>query len=284
MDSILEIIKRRISCRTYSDQPVEEGKKTRLAGLLAANGEGPFANRVRFHLLDLTSEEKEEVKKLGTYGVIKGARLFIAGTVAVAPGAMEDFGYLMERNILEATAMGLGTCWLGGTFKRSGFAGRIGVSADEVVPAITPVGYASDKRSLADRAFRFIASSSRRKPWEELFFDGGFETPLRKEKAGPFAEPLECVRLAPSASNRQPWRVLSERDGEVLHFFLERTSGYDRPGGAVKLQNIDMGIALCHFELAARELGLKGSWVQGSPGISAGQREYIASWSAEKSR
>ena len=86
---------------------------------------------------------------------------------------MEDYGYGMEKNILFVTALGLGTCWLGGTLKRAGFARKIGLSADEFMPAITPVGYPADKRSLTDRAFRFMAKSDKRKPWEELFFDNG---------------------------------------------------------------------------------------------------------------
>ena len=92
------------------------------------------------------------------------------------------------------------------------------------------------------------------------------------------------VRLGPSASNKQPWRII--QDGSTWHFFLQRTPGYGS-GSLVfnllrlaDLQRVDMGIAMCHWELAARELGLQGKWVVKDPDIDKpdGQTEYIASW------
>ncbi len=89
--------------------------------------------------------------------------------------------------------------------------------------------------------------------------------------------PLECVRIGPSASNKQPWRIV--RNGDAFHFYLSRTPRYEMIKN-IKLQNIDMGIAMCHFELSARELGLDGGWKVRDPGIPAGDREYIATWTA----
>jgi hypothetical protein len=48
----------------------------------------------------------------------------------------------------------------------------------------------------------------------------------------------------------------------------------------IRLQNVDMGIAMCHFELAAAELGLAGSWNLRDPELPSGDREYIVSWTA----
>jgi len=41
-----------------------------------------------------------------------------------------------------------------------------------------------------------------------------------------------------------------------------------------------MGIAMCHFELAARELGLKGRWAVLDPGLGfpGAHTEYVVSW------
>jgi hypothetical protein len=46
------------------------------------------------------------------------------------------------------------------------------------------------------------------------------------------------------------------------------------------LQRIDIGIAMCHFELSAMELGLQGQWVLADPGLQALPEltEYIVSW------
>ncbi len=98
----------------------------------------------------------------------------------------------------------------------------------------------------------------------------------------PYAAPLEAVRLAPSASNNQPWRLVLEGGPPVrVHFFLERTPGYRRLT-EVDLQRIDLGIALAHFELVARELGLAGGW-QPLPEAravhpTADPTDYLLSW------
>lgn len=110
--SIIEAIKSRTSCRTYSDKPIERDRLTELKDFLASNTEAPFGSYVRFQLLDPDEPEIGNLKNLGTYGVIKGARQFIIGAVRKQTKAMEDYGYSMERNILKATSMGLGTCLL----------------------------------------------------------------------------------------------------------------------------------------------------------------------------
>jgi len=48
----------------------------------------------------------------------------------------------------------------------------------------------------------------------------------------------------------------------------------------VSLQEIDMGIAMCHFELTARELGLEGNWRQNESAPEIKPWEYITSWQA----
>ena len=278
--SPIETIKKRVSCRSFDGRPLDNKMEERLRAFFRENTRGPFGNALRFELIDLTETERAELKSLGTYGVIKGASLFIAGAVVKGARAMEDFGYVMEKNILFAAALGLGTCWLGGTLNRAGFARKIGLSSGEFMPAITPVGYPAEKRSLTDRAFRFMAKSDKRKPWQELFFDEQPGNPLVKENAGAFGPALESVRIGPSASNRQPWRVICE--GASCHFFLVRTPGYDKMLGEIRLQEVDMGIALCHFELAAGELGIAGSWQQAKPGFDAGTWEYVVSWATHK--
>ena len=277
--SPIETIKQRISCRSFDGRPLDNNMKERLRAFFLENTRGPFGNLLRFELIDLAEAERAELKSLGTYGVIKGVSLFIAGAVAKGQRAMEDYGYGMERNILFATTLGLGTCWLGGTLNRSGFARKIGLSPEEFMPAISPVGTPADKRSMTDRAFRFMAKSDKRKPWAELFFDERPGNPLVKDTAGVCGQALEAVRIGPSASNRQPWRVI--REGASIHFFLARTPGYDKMTGEIRLQEVDMGIALCHFELVAKELGIGGSWLQAKPGFDAGTWQYVVSWTAE---
>jgi nitroreductase len=278
--ALTEAIRQRISRRTYDGRVPDEKTKEELRTFFRVNTRGPFGNPLRFDLIDLREAEQAELKSLGTYGVIKGASLFIAGAVTRGARAMEDYGFGMERNILFATTLGLGTCWLGGTLNRAGFARKIGLKPEELMPAISPVGYPAEKRSLTDRAFRFMAKSDRRKPREELFFDEKPGNPLLKGKSDPCGQALESVRIGPSASNRQPWRII--RQGAAFHFFLARTPGYDKMLGEIRLQEVDMGIALCHFELAAAELGIAGSWQQANPGFNAETWEYVVSWATRK--
>ena len=147
------------------------------------------------------------------------------------------------------------------------------------MPAISPLGYPEDQRSLVDGLFRWMAGSKSRKSWGEIFYLRNIASPLSKQEAGIFACPLEMVRLAPSASNKQPWRIVKEENS--FHFFLKRNKGYSRIFQKDSLQDIDMGIAMSHFEVSAQELNLPGTWQENQPDIPAEDWEYIVSWKSE---
>ena len=268
----------RTSSRSYDKKPLEPEKRKQIEEQLSSNKEGPFGSAVRFQLFGFAEGERGQTENLGTYGVIKGKPLFIVGAVVNTNKAIEDYGYCMEKNILLATSLGLGTCWLGGIFRRSAFAKRIGLSANEIMPAVSPLGYAAKKKTLTDSLFKFLARSKTRKPWQELFFSNDFNTPLMKSDVERYATCLEAVRLAPSASNRQPWRILKEERNSIFHFYLERARMYAESARRIDLQKVDMGIAMCHFELTARELGLKGKWQDQGARVSSEDKEYIMSW------
>lgn len=277
-----ELVRQRTSCRTYINAPIRQETRRLLSDYAASMIKGPFGTRHRFELVAATEKDRSALKRLGTYGFIQGATGFIAGATVPADRNLEDYGYLMERIILYATDLGLGTCWLGGTFTKSSFARKISVRPEELMPAVSSVGYCAKKPRLLERAIRRGAKGDRRLPWERLFFDGNFNTVLSPQAAGKYAEALQMVRLGPSASNRQPWRVL--KDGDDWHFYLNRTPGY-RQRRLVKLtttadlQRVDMGIAMCHFELAIRQLGLDGVWEHDDPGIEVDEyTEYSCSW------
>jgi hypothetical protein len=74
--------------------------------------------------------------------------------------------------------------------------------------------------------------------------------------------------------------MVKERANDRFHPFLRRSRGYDKLIKAVDLQRIDMGIAMSHFELTARELGLSGRWelMEPSLGPLPARTEYIRSW------
>jgi len=285
---IVELIERRFSCRTYSAQPIAAETQDRMREFMTSLDAGPFGTPLRFELVAATEEDREALKGLGTYGLIRGASGFIVGAAGHGAKDLEDYGYAMESLILAATDLDLGTCWLGGTFTRSSFSKKIRMSADEHMPAVTAIGPVADPQRAKKGLIRRLARSSSRLPWGRLFFDRRFGAPLARDHAGEFAQVLDLVRLAPSGSNKQPWRIVKDRD--AWHFYLERTPGYGE-GVAMKLlagkgvafpdiQRMDLGIAICHFDLAAREMNLSGTWVVDAPSLAgrSALTEYVASF------
>ena len=279
--AITEIIKKRFSCRTYSEKSIEDKVLQEFLTILNSAHKGPFGNEPKFRLIHQDSFAAQEGKKLGTYGVIKNARLFLAGTIKDGPLAMEDYGYCKEEIILKATALGLGTCWLGGTFQSGSFALAVDLQKDELLPTVTPIGYPAEEKSFTEKMMRRIAGSDNRKAWSDIFFAGNFSTPLTQEQSGIYAEALENIRLAPSASNKQPWRILYDEQRHSFHFFIARASSY-KLAGKVSLQDIDLGIAMCHFALTLQEQGIKGKWLVDSTAPKEKSLDYIASWQSEK--
>ncbi|WP_075318819.1 nitroreductase family protein [Bacteroides togonis] len=273
---IVETIKRRCSVRTYQDKELEPDVRERLRSYMD-NLENPFGMQVKKYIID--KKLASEGEKLGTYGVIKGASTFMGISVPDKDLAYVAAGYEFENLILEATALGLGTVWLAATFNREGFASAMGVPKDELFPAISPVGYPAAKRSLTESLMRTAMRSSSRKEWSTLFYLDNFQTPLSRDLAGDYTEPLEMLRLAPSDKNTQPWRVL--KSGSDYHFYVTYKSGISR--GEEIIKRVDAGIALSHFHQTALELGLKGCFKQTEPeNIKLPQNTYyITSWYAE---
>jgi nitroreductase len=282
---ITEIIQQRFSCRSYLEKPIEASKRHKLQDFLASLQVGPLGTPLRFHLIAATEQDRDSLKDLGTYGFIKGASGFIVGAVKPAEKDLEDYGYLMEYIILIATDLDLGTCWLGGSFTRSSFTQKISATDEEQVPAVTSIGYIDNPEEARNGLIRRQVGANNRLLWEELFFHQEFGLPLARQEAGVYATPLEMVRLGPSASNKQPWRIV--KDGNLWHFYLQRTKSYP-PSFASKLlkiadlQRVDMGIAMCHFELTAKELGLIGKWTIQEPAIKKPDElaEYTLSWTS----
>jgi len=283
---LAEIIKKRHSCRTYSQAPIDKDRQASLNIFLSENRSGPFGSGLRFNLIAGTAEAQNDLKDLGTYGVIKNAAGFIIGAVKDGPNSLEDFGYAMEKNILYATRLGLGTCWLGGTFTKSTFADKIHLQADESIPAVTATGHVASQKSLLEKTMRWGAGADKRKPRQMLFFENTFDQPLSPEASGEWNTPLEMVRIGPSASNQQPWRIVKHADKNTFHFYLQRTKRYQTRNrilfGMADLQRVDMGIAMCHFEMTAVDLGLAGEWDFNEPDIGQlpEQTSYVASWAS----
>ena len=186
---------------------------------------------------------------VGPYGKIKGARALIAFTGDMAdPHVQEKVGYLGEAIILEVTAMGLATCWVGGFFRPKVAASVVHTSRNERVLAVTPVGRAVDGLTREERIMTGFGRNHRRRPLEEMVSGlARADWPQWIETA------LRAARIAPSAINRQPWRFLVEPDSITVSVDNPRfTFGVSK--------RLDCGIAMLHIEVAALDCGVQGKW------------------------
>lgn len=268
MENITELVRNRRSVRTFDGREVNEDDLKKLASFMEKI-ENPYGIPVNFKFLD-------GKKQALPCPVVSGTDLYVGAKASHMPHMEEAFGYSFEMFVLYAQSIGIGTVWIGGTMDRPAFERAMDLEQNERMPCVSPLGYPSGKMSIRENMMRKAIRANSRNPFETIFFDSTFDVPLTKEAAGRLAEPLEMVRWAPSAVNKQPWRVVLDKNG--IHFYLKRTKGFTSEA-AGDLQKIDLGIALCHFALAAKENAINICFNMNDPGIAteAGM-EYIASY------
>ncbi len=232
----------RKSHRSFHARRPEEDKVVRLEKICAAFRPFPGARA------EFVRTAPNEVFKgfIGGYGRITGASYYMAFIGAEdAPNVEAAVGYTGEGLVLEATVLGLGTCWVSGFFRPDAVRSHLGLAPGERVFAVTPVGYAERHYTVKDKIYRRLAGSARRKSLAEIV-----EGPLPE----PWQRPaVETARLAPSAANRQPWRFAAGPRSLTV-----RTDGGKDIGRFPK--RLDCGIAMLHLEIGAREAGVAGRW------------------------
>ncbi|MEW6001129.1 MAG: nitroreductase family protein [Nitrospirota bacterium] len=199
----------------------------------------------------LLTHSADEVFKgaIGHYGKVKGAPAFIAFIGDMDdPNIHEKVGHTGEAIILEATALNLDTCWVGGFFHPQVAATIVGAGENERVLAVTPIGHARKDWSLEEKIMTAFGRKHQRKPLTELV------TGLEETKWTFWIRPsLEAARLAPSALNRQPWRFHVEPDSITISVDnLKNTFNISK--------RLDCGIAMLHIEVASLNSGVKGRW------------------------
>ncbi len=268
--TITEAMRERRSVRSFDGNEVSEEAVQQILAF-AEKTENPYGLPIEWKIL---SVRKDGLKS----PVITGTDCFIAGKMKKVPHAEEAFGYAFEEVVLRAWQQGIGTTWIAGTMDRPAFEKAVGLGPDEVMPCVSPLGRAAAKMSLRESLMRKGVKADWRYDFGELFFKESFGTALTEEEAGALAGPLQMVRLAPSAVNKQPWRAVV--CGNRVHFYEKHGKGYVTDGWDI--QKIDMGIALCHFALAAEESGRKVSFAMEDPGLAVPEEtEYIATYVIE---
>lgn len=233
--TIIEAVDARASRRTYLPQPISPQQQAQLGKTIEQ-----CCQRGGLHIKLVCDDPVPFNSILKHYGLLHGVRHYIllAGP-ADDPHLAEKCGYYGEEIVLTATAMGLGTCWVGGTYAKSDCVSHLREGEKLIcVIAIGHIPEAQDailpaKKPRKTRSIESLSSCSGQTPdW--------------------FLPAMTSVQKAPSAINRQPARFRCAADGTVttaLTFHDE-------------LALVDLGIAKLHFELGAHG----GTWDWGEGG------------------
>ena len=130
-----------------------------------------------------------------------------------------NVGFMYQQLDLYAQSLGLGTCWVG----LGSLTDKESVPVGMKLAVMMAIGLPDDvpERTAAD-----------------------FKRKAMRELSDQPDDRLEALRLAPSATNSQPWFVTHE--GETLHIWREEL-GLIKQRTHGRMNKIDMGIGLCHL-------------------------------------
>nr|HID14016.1 hypothetical protein [Anaerolineae bacterium] len=247
---ILAAMWRRVSVRSYDVRPVEQALVERLLGL-ARTTDHLTEVPPRIALVSGVERTRRVLTyMIGSYGLVQNAPHLLVGVLPEESDmARLDLGYVLEQVVLEATRLGLGTCWVTGSYDARRAGEAVGLTPGEVVAAVCALGYPARDRwgRFHSRTVRYLAGGHRRKPLTEIVFSDRWGEPWSPDSADPtLVAILEHARLAPSANNRQPWRFIVRPDYVTL--------------ALVRPAPIDGGIVMAHFALASAALRRDGRW------------------------
>lgn len=235
MDDIAAV-NRRCSRRKYTDRKIDESIIEQLmASIKKYNSE----SGLHMQLITGSGEAFDGFRK--SYGMFSGVQNYLALVGKSADkDRMEKEGYFGEKFVLEATKLGLSTCWVGTNYDKASCA--CGVGDDETLDIVIAVGYAQEGHSLRER-FMESVTHRKSKTLPEL---------MACDDASPpdwFMEGMKAVQKAPSARNLQP----------VLFRYQNGVVTASVSGSAERIM-VDLGIAKLHFEIGAGG----GNWAWGN--------------------
>lgn len=243
----LQQLQLRHSVRSYTEEPLSG---TGVNALRAAISEvNSYLPGTRFQLI--IDDDTPFRGRFGSYGIFRNVRNYVAAVMDTAvANAYEIAGYAGQKVVMAATAHGLGTCFIGGTFSAQNL--PVQARAGEKTIYIIAVGHPADAngKRLGDKLIRSF--SHRRKMVAADFFDTGKSGLSFEEatKAYPqLAAGLEAVACAPSAMNKRPVRIRVDADG-AYHAFVPNMTGFTP---------VDLGIAKFNFEQV-----VPGEWERGN--------------------
>ena len=249
-----DAIARRYSVRKYADRPVEKEKLDQVLNFTPATlSDG----QIKFIPVD-GGIMRRYLETMG--GKIFNAPMYFVLAARESPNFLLESGYQGEQAILAATALGIGTCWIGAFFAEKKIRALLSLDASWRMIAVSPLGYAGT--GTVDRAvgglIRRAAGSHKRKPISEIFFAEKYGHPLDNfsGKYSGWERVCRAVRVAPSWANLQPWRFILR--GDSVYAALVPPLGVSRGFKPAQIKSgmdyslVDLGIALAHFYLACQ--------------------------------
>lgn len=172
----------------------------------------------------------------GLKNKIKGTDCY-AVIIAKKGTPMELEGFMGEALVLEATSLGLGSCWLGADFYPDIISRNVDQKADEVVHCVIALGKA-DMPAFAPKRRDLKAVCGMDEA--ELDALGSWQK-----------NTVMAARLAPSAINQQPWKIVADKTSVSI---LEKTVMYK------KYAPLDRGICMLHAAVGAMQSGRTAIW------------------------
>lgn len=146
---IFETIKARVSVRAYQDRPVEDAKLERMleAARLAPSG----SNRQAWKFIVVRDQAtRTALANVTEQGFLAKAPVIIAAVCTEdrvmtcgIPAGPVDCAIALEHIALAATALGLGSCWIG-RFDQDACKRLLAVPAGATIIEMMTIGYASD--------------------------------------------------------------------------------------------------------------------------------------------
>jgi nitroreductase len=225
------------------------------------------------NLLDDVSEKLHGLKSMTTgiktefkiispdqvRGIMKNAPHYIAAFSEAKDDYMTNVGFMLQQMDLYFSASGLGSCWLGIPKPTKE------VTEHSDLEFVILMGFGNSTEAL----HRTNVSQFKRKPLSEI-------TNIKDAD-----ELLEPTRLAPSAVNRQNWYFTGDKN--LIHAYSLKPSFLRNLIGG-KYFHINVGISICHLQLAAEHFGKKATIMfEEEKGKNPPKdREYIASIKIEE--
>ncbi len=207
-----DLLRARRSCRSFQTRKLTSADYTELMASVRLHSAAPTIGKspIRF----------EYVSAPLTVWPTVNATEFL---VAIAPSeynrlAVIDVGRSLQKIVIDATRMGLGTCWIGPGADQSSVIRRLGdrynPQEDHII-CVCAVGYKSWYLPMFLRIFNL--QFHRRLPLSALFFaDASFEEPLNLA-AYPFnrfGRNYEVCQWSPSSYNGQTTRCVAVMEGD----------------------------------------------------------------------